>query len=72
MLFYVKMNDKIWTNEKGYIVKGKEKVKMDSECEVIEHLYKSCLGKYFNTPLCIEIHDKYKKCYVKNKHNPLL
>ncbi len=60
------MKDKIWPNEKGYIVKEKGKVKMNEECEVIEHLYKSCLGEYKKEPLCIEIIEKYKKCFGRD------
>lgn len=60
------MKNQIWPNEKGYIVKEKGKVKMDAECEVVEHLYKSCLGEYYKAPLCIEMREKYKKCFGRD------
>lgn len=61
------MENKIWPNEKGYIiVKDKNKKEISAECEVIEHLYKSCQGDYYHAPLCKDMREKYKKCFGKN------
>ncbi len=59
------MENRIWPNEKGYIIKEKEKRGVHVECEVMEHLYKSCQGKYDNTNICRDIQEKYMKCFEK-------